>query len=112
VSAGRFFEMKFEDLVADPLGKLEELYRELDLGDFALVRPYVSEYLAAQKDYRPNLHKVTDEVRSRVGRYWGDVVNTYGYSERSPKMDSPAVTSPFPNGQLGRESGQLARDIA
>ena len=34
----RFHELRYEDLVADPLGQLEQIYRRLDLGDFEPTR--------------------------------------------------------------------------
>jgi len=112
VPAGRFFEMKFEDLIANPMAILKELYRALNLGDFELVQPHISEYLAGQKDYQPNRHEVTEDTRLRVAQHWGDIIDKFGYGERSPEMESPAVTSSYSNGQLGRQSGQFARDIA
>src|SRR5262249_55015149 len=42
----RFYELKYEDLIRDPLGQLTAIYERLDLGDFASVRPAVEAYLA------------------------------------------------------------------
>lgn len=79
VPQGRFHELKYEDLIADPVGELQRIYQELQLGDFNLVRPEVEQYFAGQKDYRPNRHKVTTDMRDKAMRCWGNVVRRFGY---------------------------------
>ena len=37
VPPGRLIDVRYEDLVADPVGKMRDIYRRLDLGDFAEV---------------------------------------------------------------------------
>jgi hypothetical protein len=82
VPPGRFHELRYEDLVHDPVGRLEALYRGLDLGDFGPARPHVEAYLAGVKNYETNRYGLTPEERRAVSRRWGAVIRRYGYALR------------------------------
>jgi hypothetical protein len=77
---GRFHELRYEDLVQDPVGRLEELYRGLDLGDFEPARPAALAYLAGLGTYEPNRYLLTGEERRTITSRWGPVIRRYGYS--------------------------------
>src|SRR5690606_33523779 len=70
IPAGRLVEMRYEDLVADPLGTLRELYEKLDLGAFANAEAGVAAYLAEEKDYKTNRFELPDDVRQRISERW------------------------------------------
>jgi hypothetical protein len=46
LSDAQLYELRYEDLVEDPLGKLRAMYAQLDLGDFSRVEAPVETYLA------------------------------------------------------------------
>ncbi|HEY1378172.1 MAG TPA: sulfotransferase, partial [Gemmataceae bacterium] len=50
IPPGRFHELRYEDLLADPVGQLEAVYRELHLGDFEPAREHVEAYLAGVRN--------------------------------------------------------------
>lgn len=79
VPPGRLHDLRFEDLIRDPLARLEELYRALDLGDFEPARPHVEAYLAAVKGYETSRHLLTPEERQTIRQRWGEVIDRYGY---------------------------------
>jgi hypothetical protein len=79
VREDRWFEIRYEDLVRDPWPILERLYAALDLGDFAIARPGIEQYLTAVRDYTTNKHHLTESDRLLVQRRWGDVIRRYGY---------------------------------
>ena len=80
---GRFHELRYEDLVRDPIGRLEAIYRQLDLGVFALARPHVEAYLAGLKDYQTNRYALTAAEQRAITCRWGDVIRRYGYTIRT-----------------------------
>lgn len=80
IPPGRFFELRYEDLVRDPLGQLQSLYRELDLGNFETARPRVEEYLAEVADYQPNQYHLSPGLHDEITRRWGAVIRRYGYA--------------------------------
>lgn len=80
VAPSRFCEVRYEDLVKDPMGKMREVYERLDLGDFENARPGIERYLERTKDYKTNRHEVSPEVREQVARRWGAYIERYGYA--------------------------------
>ncbi|HMF19815.1 MAG TPA: sulfotransferase [Gemmataceae bacterium] len=92
IAPGRFHELRYEDLVRDPLGRLEAIYRELDLGDFAPARPHVEEYLVGVKDYQTNRYVLTVAEQRAITRRWGDVIRRYGYTIRTDGPEEGRTT--------------------
>lgn len=80
VPPGRLYDVRYEDLVRDPVGELAAVYRALDLGDFEPARPPVEAYLAGVRGYEPNKYLLTAEERREVSRRWGPLVRRYGYA--------------------------------
>jgi hypothetical protein len=79
VPAGRFHELRYEDLTKDPVGQLRRLYEQLDLGDFEEARPHVERYLVETSGYERNRWTLSDEQRAEIERHWGEVIRKYGY---------------------------------
>ncbi len=78
--------LRYEDLVKDPMGEMEEIYRRLDLGDFEIARPHLEEYLSSVKDYRTNRYELPPEIESEVTERWGSIIDRYGYTRRSNSL--------------------------
>ena len=72
-------ELKYEDLVRDPIGQLRRIYQQLELGDFESVRPQMEAHVGGQKDYQTNRHELEPELRNEIRRRWSDYFERYGY---------------------------------
>jgi hypothetical protein len=80
IRPGRFHELRYEDLVANPVGEMRRLYDGLELGDFDKVLPRLEGYLHEHAGYRTNRYpKLGPELRAEIGRRWGEVIRRYGY---------------------------------
>jgi len=79
IDPGRFTEVSYEELVADPVGQLRRIYEELDLGDFDKVQPRVEEFLASRAGYQRNRYEISPETRAEITRRWGAFIDKYGY---------------------------------
>lgn len=79
VGANRFHELRYEDLIADPVGQMRLLYEKIGLGDFDKVRPRLEEYLAKTSGYSTNRYEITRELRAKIQERWGKVLQRYGY---------------------------------
>ena len=80
---GELHEVRYEDLVADPAGRLEEAYRALDLGEFARVRPKLE--AESRREYRTNTYRHDPAIVAEISRRWKPFIDRYGY-------EAPATT--------------------
>jgi hypothetical protein len=76
----RILDIRYEDLVADPVGVLEDVYQRLQLGDFTPVREIVQQYVHSQKNYQTNRHQLPPELRTEIQRRWRAYFDRYGYA--------------------------------
>jgi omega-hydroxy-beta-dihydromenaquinone-9 sulfotransferase len=81
IAPDHFHELRYEDLVHNPVGELQALYEHLNLGGFDAVLPRLEDYLASVAHYETNHYELTPEQRSEVKRRWGRIIDKYGYSE-------------------------------
>lgn len=79
VDPGRICDLRYEDLVRDPIGQLRRVYAQLDLGDFAPVMPAVEAYFGQRRDYRPGRYQLTAEQSAAVTQRWLPYMQRYGY---------------------------------
>ncbi len=97
VEPGRFYELRYEDLVRDPIREMRALYEYLGLGDFDKVLPRLQSYLASLASYETNRYQITPEQRAEIRRRWGRVIERYGYGEEAGR-----------NGEVARQAGEPA----
>src|SRR5262249_16700320 len=81
VDARRFYELKYEDLIRDPVVQMAQLYDHLGLGGFNEYRPRLQAYLATIKGYETNKYDLTPEQRAEITRRWGPIIEHYGYAQ-------------------------------
>ena len=79
VKSDRFHELRYENLVKDPLGHLEQIYAALELEEFALARPRVEQYLRQTDGYETNKYTLSAPERAEIEDRCGDVIRRYGY---------------------------------
>ncbi len=79
IAPNRFLEVRYEDLVDNPIAELRQIYDNLELGPIDPALPPIEDQLAAQADYRTNRYELTDSDRQRLTERWGNVIHRYGY---------------------------------
>lgn len=76
-----FCEVRYEDLVADPVARMREVYERLGLGGFAEALPALEQYVAATKGYETNKYReLSPELRDQIARRWHGYIERYGYA--------------------------------
>jgi hypothetical protein len=80
IPPGRFHEVRYEDLVHEPVGQMERLYDRLGLEEFAFVRPRLEEYAREHADYETNRYDLDPELKAQIERRWGRVIRRLGYA--------------------------------
>lgn len=79
LSPGRFHELRYEDLMRDPIGQMRAVYEQLDLGGFEEARPRLEKYLASTAGYETNRYQLTPAQRAEIAARWQSVFERYGY---------------------------------
>ncbi len=80
VPPAHFHELRYEDLVRDPVGEMRKLYDRLGLGEFETVLPHLEAYFKANTNYQTNRYRPLDPVlQGEITRRWGNVIRRYGY---------------------------------
>jgi hypothetical protein len=79
IPPGRLYEVKYEDLVKNPLAQMAAIYEQLQLGNFAEVRPAIEAFLGETRDYKTNKYQLSDEDRRTVSLRWRKYAEHYGY---------------------------------
>jgi hypothetical protein len=79
VRSSRFYELRYEDLVRDPTGRMRAMYEQLELGEFEKLLPRLQDYVARSAGYETNRYELTPELRAEITRRWGPVIRKYGY---------------------------------
>ncbi len=81
IPPGQLCEVRYEDLVAQPLRQMERVYQELNLGEFESVRAKLAAYFAAKADYKTNRYQLPTDLAAEIGQRWSSYFDRYGYSK-------------------------------
>jgi len=81
IPAGRLYEIRYEDLEADPVGQLRGLYEGLALGDFEVFEPTLLKYLDSIAGYEKNRHRELEpRWKAEVGKRWRRSFDEWAYT--------------------------------
>ena len=75
----RFYELRYEDLVGDPMAEMRKIYDYFRLGDFASLQSGIEGYLKAASDHVTNHYSLSRALITRISSRCGDVFRRYGY---------------------------------
>lgn len=78
-------DVRYEDLVVDPLGQLGRIYQELDLGQYEKVRPQIEQHTTITSGYQTNRYQLSDGERQLIADRWSDFCDRYGYEVSSQR---------------------------
>ncbi len=76
----QFYELRYEDLVRDPVTSMRRLYARLDFGGFERVLPRLRQHLTEIADYRTNRYYISPQQRAAIAHRWGPIIEKYGYA--------------------------------
>jgi len=100
IGAGQFCQVRYEELVRDPIGQMQQVYAALGLDRFELVRPALDEYVSRTAGYRPNRHQLDPQLRQQINRRWRAYFDNYDYA----RDESAAPTGSGPDSDLQQVS--------
>lgn len=77
----RFYELRYEDLLQDPMGEMSKLYEALSLDGFDELKPRLEAYWSRNAEYQTNRYRLSDDMKAKVRQRWSRVIEFYGYEE-------------------------------
>lgn len=78
--ARQFFELRYEDLVQDPVATIRGIYERFGLDGWDEMEPRLRRFVAGLRGYETNKYQLTPEQRAEISRRWGDVIRRQGYA--------------------------------
>jgi hypothetical protein len=75
-----FYELRYEQLVADPAAAVEGIYEYFRWPGFAAILPAILKYAERAKRFKTNRHELSPELREGITRRWATYLDKYGYS--------------------------------
>lgn len=81
-------QVRYEDLIVDPLKELARLYSELELGSFETTKRRVEEHLTSVTGYKRNRFQLSARQKTRVDERWGRIISEKRYDWPSARLDS------------------------
>ncbi len=88
VPENHLIDIRYEDLVADPVGQLQRVYEQFELSGFDDYRTRLDAYLEGQKDYKTNQHQLDPKLRQRINEVFADYMDRYGYEPQHEAVSS------------------------
>jgi len=73
-------EIKYEDLISDPLGQVKHIYSTLKIPGFKYAEPEMRTYLDNQSEYKTNVYAIDDEIIHHVDENWKFTVERWKYT--------------------------------
>ena len=73
-------ELRYEDLLLDPLGELKKIYDRLEIDGFEDALPNMQTLLAKRASYQTNRHELSDDLRGEIRNRWQGYFARYGYT--------------------------------
>jgi hypothetical protein len=74
-------DVTYEELVANPVNTLENIYRHMDIPAFDTVQDAVKDYLDHNSVYQPNHFSITAGQQQALEQHWLPFMKKYGYPE-------------------------------
>jgi hypothetical protein len=97
----RLIELRYEDLIKDPLETLRDIYKRLDIGDFASAEAPMQAYLDAQKEHRVSEYEMPLELKRKIVDRLGPYIDRFSYREAVMRdLAKGATAKPVPEPQV------------
>ena len=79
INNGNLAEVRYEDLITQPLKEVERIYRELDLPGFNENKERLEKYIKTQKNVRTCKYNIDEELKNKIYNYFKFTIDQWGY---------------------------------
>ncbi|MBU0498062.1 MAG: sulfotransferase [Candidatus Thermoplasmatota archaeon] len=79
IPKNQYAEIKYEDLVKDPITQVQKIYSTLQLSGFDKALPEMKRYLESKKHYKTNVYKIDEQIIQHVNNNWKFTIDRWDY---------------------------------
>lgn len=79
IPKGQLVEISYENLIADPITCMQEIYTKLELPDFTVAQARINNQLDKEKMYQTSSYRFRADDLDRIKARWGKFIDLYGY---------------------------------
>ena len=83
IPPGNLIEVRYEDVEANPIAMVRQIYESLNLGDFEQLEGRLHAMVAGQGEYQKNRFSQTDDLVRKVTERWGFTAEEWRYPIRN-----------------------------
>jgi hypothetical protein len=80
IQKDRFVEVKYEDLIADPMKHIQHIYETLQIPGFETAMPEMMKYLTRQSEYKTNIYSIDERIVQHVNKNWKFTLDRWRYT--------------------------------
>ena len=81
ISEDRLVEMRYEDLVTDPIGTMRDVYTRLAISDFAQAVAPMRAILSDRSDHRISSYRLPDPLTRKIAERLAPYIERFGYRD-------------------------------
>ncbi len=82
------YEIRYEDLVQDPIARLREMYEKLGIGDFSQAEPKMRALLESRSEHKTSQYELPADIKSRILERMKPHMERYGYLDQPGAADA------------------------
>jgi hypothetical protein len=79
IPTDNLIEIRYEDLVEDPLKQVKNIYQKLNIKGFEKAKPEFEVYLNSKKNYKTNVYKIDKKIIDNVKNNWNFTIKLWDY---------------------------------
>jgi hypothetical protein len=79
LASNQLHELRYEDLIQDPLATLSAAYARLNLGDVEPMAHALAAHLPDINRYQVNSYRISTQLKGEIARECADFFRTYHY---------------------------------
>lgn len=79
IQKDRFVEVKYENLIVDPMKHIQHIYEMLKIPGFDAAMPRMMKYLERQSEYKTNVYSIDERIVHHVDKNWKFTIDRWRY---------------------------------
>jgi hypothetical protein len=79
IESQNIVQVRFEDLIDNPLAEIESIYQTFGLNGFDQMKPRLEAFWSQRSSHRSNKTRLTEETRKLIDHHWSRYMEAFGY---------------------------------